>query len=313
MTRPLFSRLMILCSFAPLLVGCSIKSYALRATADALSGPGSGFGEEADPELARDAAPFALKTLEQLSQAVPDHQGLYLSLAGGFVQYAYAFVQQDADRLEDKDIKQWQQKSLRARRLYLRGRDNALGGLERRYPGCRAALLGQDAARREACLQKTQKADVPYLYWAAAGWALAVSTAKDQPALIGDLPVVESLMNRALKLDESFDQGSIHEFYVTYDAARDKSQGGGPEAAKRHLDRALLLNHGRRIGPLVAYAEGVLVAQQNKAEFLKLLTKVVETDVYVEEEGWRRERLANIINQERARWLLSRTQNLFLE
>src|SRR5947209_3443042 len=81
-----------------LLCGCSIKGFALRQVADALTAPGGGgLAEESDPELARDAAPFGLKTLEQLVHSLPEHQGLHLSLASGFVQYTYGFVQQEAD------------------------------------------------------------------------------------------------------------------------------------------------------------------------------------------------------------------------
>src|SRR5207244_7462076 len=102
---------------------------------------------------------------------------LHLALAGGFTQYAYAFPQQAADIAEDKNLKEARAGWLRARRLYLRGRDFALGGLalRLRQPGLRAALRGGDAARRDAALQKTTRQDVPFLYWAAAAWGLAVA------------------------------------------------------------------------------------------------------------------------------------------
>jgi predicted anti-sigma-YlaC factor YlaD len=302
------ARLGLAC-LALLASACSIRGYALRATADALSTTTGGYGEEEDPLLARDAAPFGLKTMESLLKSVPDHQGLHLALAGGFTQYAYAFPQQAADRAEDKNLKEAQAGWLRARRLYLRGRDYALGGLELRHKGLRAALRGGDAARRDAALQQTTKEDVPFLYWASASWGLAVATARDNPDLIGDLPAVEAMMDRALKLDEAWDEGSIHEFYVTYDASR--TSGGGPASVKKHLDRAMQLGGGKRLGPLVSYAEGVLVAQQNKAEFQRVLQQVTAADALADDPAWRRNRLANIINQERARWLLGRLDDLF--
>ncbi|HPH28889.1 MAG TPA: TRAP transporter TatT component family protein, partial [Pseudomonadota bacterium] len=114
---------------------CSIRGYALRATADALSGTGGGYGTEDDPELVRDAAPFGLKTMETLAEALPDHRPIRLALASGFTQYAYVFVNQEADRAEDKNIAQAKVLWTRSRRLYLRGRNYALAALDLASPG----------------------------------------------------------------------------------------------------------------------------------------------------------------------------------
>lgn len=308
-SRPL--RLVTLLGLLAAPSGCSIHTYALRATADALSGTGGGYAEEADPQLAREAAPFGLKTMEQILQQVPDHVGLRLALARGFTQYAYAFVQQDADRAEDRSLQAAQAGWLRARRLYLRGRDHALAGLGLRRPGLPQALRSGDAARRDAALARATKEDVPLLYWAGAAWALAASTARDRPELIGDLPTVEAMMRRALALDESYDEGALHEFFVAYEASRPGIDGSA--AARRHLERALALSGGRRLGPLLSYAEGVLVQQQNKKEFVALLHRVLAADVLQDDPAWRRNRLANLIHQERARWLLGRLELLFAD
>src|SRR4051812_14484130 len=54
--------------------GCSIRTYALRGAADALSGTGGGLGTDDDPQLVRDAVPFGLKTMESLAESLPDHR-----------------------------------------------------------------------------------------------------------------------------------------------------------------------------------------------------------------------------------------------
>lgn len=292
---------------------CSIRGYALRATADALSGTGGGYGTEDDPELVRDAAPFGLKTMETLAEALPDHRPIRLALASGFTQYAYVFVNQEADRAEDKNIAQAKVLWTRSRRLYLRGRDYALAALDLASPGTKAAILGSDQGAQKAALAKLTKADVPYLYWCAASWALAISTAKDDANLIGDLPVVDVIMSRARELDENYDEGAIHEFYVSLDATRGAAAGGGPESAKAHMNRAIELNKGFKLGVLVSYAEGILIAQQKKAEFTQLMAKVLSTNVYSEDPSWRRNRLANIVAQQRARWLMDKLVEIFAE
>ncbi|HRI50091.1 MAG TPA: TRAP transporter TatT component family protein [Pseudomonadota bacterium] len=293
--------------------GCSIRTYALCGAADALSGTSGGLGTDDDPVLVRDAAPFGLKTMESLAASLPDHRPIRLALASGFAQYSYAFVNQDADRAEDKDIAQARVLWKRARRLYLRARNYALAGLDIAHPGSRAALLGGDRAGWQAALGKMVAADVPYLYWCAASWGLAVSTAKDDANLIGDLPAVDMIMQRAMALQPDYDEGAIYEFYVSFDAARSKQQGGGPERAKQDLEQAQKLGKGYKLGSIVSYAEGVLISEQKKSEFVQLLRKVVETDVYSEEPAWKQQRLANIIAQQRAQWLLSRLSDLFAE
>ena len=79
--------------------GCSIRRYALHKLGDALSQSGTSFARDDDPDLIKDAAPFSLKLMESLLAETPQHTGLLLSAASGFTQYAYAFVQQDADEM----------------------------------------------------------------------------------------------------------------------------------------------------------------------------------------------------------------------
>lgn len=303
--------LLILVTTPAFLGGCSVRSYALRSVADALSGPGGNYSTDNDPELIRNAAPFGLKTMEQLAEALPEHRPIRLAMAAGFTQYAYAFVQEEGDRAADKSMAQAQALWLRARRLYLRARDYALAGLELTHKGTDRALRSADRNDWKATLDQMTAADVPYLYWCGASWALAISTAKDDANLIGDLPIIDAIMARALSLDEAYDDGAIHEFYVSFDASRSEQEGGGAARARQHLERALELSKGHKLGAQVAYAEGVLVQQQKKADFAAMLKKVVETDVYADDPAWKKQRLGNIVARERARWLLAKQSELF--
>src|SRR5436305_196133 len=110
-----------------LLAACSPKRIALNSVADALASPeGGSFARDDDPELVRDAVPFALKTMESLADSLDDHVGLRLGMARGFTQYGYAFVQQPAELSATPDAAA----IARARRLYLRARQYGLDGLQ---------------------------------------------------------------------------------------------------------------------------------------------------------------------------------------
>lgn len=314
--RPISSRFLMASVAAALIMvgsGCSIRTYALRSVADALSGPGGNYGTDDDPELVKNAAPFGLKTMEQLAENLPDHRPIRLAMASGFAQYAYAFVNEDADRVFDKNVDQGKAMYLRAKRLYLRSRDYALRGLDIGHPGAEKALRGPDQAAWKAALDGMTKDDVPYLYWTGAAWGLALSVGKDDAKLISDQTVIDVVMQRALALDESYDEGAIHEFYVPFDAGRSEQQGGGAAKALQHLKRSLELNKGYKLGSQVSYAESVYVQEQKKKEFTETLKKILETNVYADDPAWKKNRLGNIVAQARARWLLSKVSELFAD
>ena len=65
--------------------------------ADALSSTASSFTRDNDPEFVRQAAPSTLKMVEMLLEQSPSHTGLLMTACSGFTQYAYAFLQSDAD------------------------------------------------------------------------------------------------------------------------------------------------------------------------------------------------------------------------
>ena len=85
--------------------GCTtLKHTAVNQLGNALAESGSGFATDDDPELIRAAAPFSLKLIESLLAETPAHRGLRLAAASGFTQYAYVFLEQDADLMADQDF-----------------------------------------------------------------------------------------------------------------------------------------------------------------------------------------------------------------
>jgi hypothetical protein len=121
------------------LSSCSVKRYAINQLGNALAASGSTFASDDDPELIRAAVPFSLKLVESLIAESPRHEGLLLAATRGFTEYAYAFVQQDADELDDKDKVASTAMRARAAKLYLRARNYGLRGLEVSIPASRIA------------------------------------------------------------------------------------------------------------------------------------------------------------------------------
>ncbi|MBI2406762.1 MAG: hypothetical protein HYV19_00480 [Gemmatimonadetes bacterium] len=287
------------------LSGCSIKRMAINSLGDALSsGSSSTFAKDDDPELVRDAIPFALKTIESLIDASPRHQGLLTAAVSGFTQYGYAFIQQEADFTEAQDLDRATQMRQRAKRLYLRAADYGLRGLELDIPGFRERIMS-DA---DGTLTKATKKDVPLLYWTAAAWGGALAIDVNDSELAIRQTAIEKMMHRALALDESFEMGALHDFFMTWEAAH-ASAGGSVAKAREHFARATQLASGRRAAPYVGLAEAVSITENNKKEFESLLQQALAVDINKAPE----QRLANVIMQRRARWLLGRIDDLFVD
>jgi predicted anti-sigma-YlaC factor YlaD len=284
--------------------GCNAKRFAIRKLGDALAQSGSTFASDDDPELIRLAVPTNLKLVETLLNESPDHAGLLLAAARGFTQYTYAFLQQDADELEEKDLSASTNLRLRARKLYRRARDYGLRGLEAKHKGFAASLR---ANPKEAALV-LEKSDVQLIYWTAAAWGSLISLSKDNPDVIADQLLVEALLDRAMELDEGFDHGALHSLFISYELARQGAAGDAVERSRQHFNRAMELSRSQLAGPCVALAESVSIKQQNAKEFKSLLEQALAINADARPE-WR---LENLVMQRRARWLLTRMDDLFL-
>ncbi|HTL49571.1 MAG TPA: TRAP transporter TatT component family protein [Steroidobacteraceae bacterium] len=284
----------------PLLVGasvcgCSLERIATHRVADTLAASGTTYASDDDPELIEAALPFSLKLMESVLAQDPDHRGLLAATSAAFTQYAYAFVQQDADALALSDSDAAWAGWNRARRLFLRARDYGLRGLETGHPGFRAAL---DSDRGTA-VQSIGKPDTDLLYWTAVSWAAAISLGKDDPGLVADLGKVSALIDRALEVDEGWDHGSIHSFLVTFTMVRPDALGDRKADARRHFDRAVELTQGHSAGPYVAWAEGACIPDEDRACFDASIASALAVDPDADPER----RLANTVMQRRAAWL----------
>ena len=297
-------RLVVMAGLATTLAGCSIKTFAVNKLGDTLSAPGpSVYTTDDDPELIKAALPFSLKTLESLLQSSPKHKGMLLTACSGFTSYANAFVQLDAEAIESTDYEESERLKARARRLYLRGRDYCMRRVELKRPGLRAAL-----AKDPATALGTVKYDVDEIYWLGASWGSAIAVGVDQPDLVADFPVVRTLMEKALALDEDYADGAIHEVFITLDGMS-PSMGGDAAKARKHFERAVELSKGKSASAYVAMAASVAQPAQNKDEFLKLLDQALAINADDEPNT----RLATLIAQKRARILQSRVDELFTD
>ena len=273
---------------------------------DALAeGSGTAFTGDDDPELVGDALPFALKLYETLLAQSPDNLGLLLTTGSGFVMYANAYLQTPSDMLPDEEYEQRQHMRDRAKRMYIRGRDYMLRAIEVLHPGF-GASLEEDAAAGDM-LAAMSEDDIQYLYWAGLGWMGAVSIDSFDVELGLTRERAASLLLRALEIDETYSDGALHEFFVSYYGGLPELLGGSEEKARFHFERAVELSGGEKPGPYVALATAVTVKKQDAAEFRSLLEAALAIEITDPNS-----QLVTIVTQQKARWLLDNIDRFFL-
>jgi predicted anti-sigma-YlaC factor YlaD len=280
--------------------GCSL---VVNKVGNSLAGGNSVFATDDDPDLVWEAVPFGLKMEEALLGQSPKNKNLLLAACSGFTQYGYGKLQQDADMIEATDLAQATALRNRARKMYLRALGYGLRGLGVDVPGFRDRLRKDP----QEAVSRLKKEHVALAYWTANAWGAAISISKENSELAADLNLTGVLMQRALALDEAYELGSIHDFFISYEGAR-AGMGGSYEEATRHYKRALELSHGKRVSPMVSYAESVLLPQQKKDEFRSALEEALAFDANKAPEV----RVANLVAQRRAKWLLDRIDELFV-
>jgi predicted anti-sigma-YlaC factor YlaD len=276
----------------------------MNRMAAALSDTAAAYSRDDDPEFVRTGAPATLKMVEMMLDTNPGHAGLLLTACSGFAQYSYAFLQVDSEILAPSDARGAAALRERAVRMYSRARGYCVRELGTRHQDLRDVLL-KEPSRVAPLLAGTTKADVPALFWAAAAWAGELSMLDNPLPRLGEVATIRALLTRALSLDEGWGIGTIHEAMIAVEGLP-AAVGGSPQRAREHFDRAVALSGGHSAFAYVTLASSVSAPAKNRAEFERVLKQALAVDVTKRPEL----RLANLVAQKRARFLLANAERL---
>lgn len=285
---------------------CALDSLAMDVVADSLSSPGNNsvFLGDDDPQLVGDSLPFAIKFYESISAIRPDHQGMKSTIGSLYVMYANAFVQAPAQRLGAEAYALREEVLKRAKKFYLRGRDLIQEVLEKRYPGFTVALAQNDLS---PLLARMVQKDVSLLYWYSAAWFSATSLDSLDTRLGVKLPVIKTMIDRALVLEPDFNGGSIHEFLMLYYASMPPGLGFDPALSEKHYILAGKAAGGISASAMVGRAESWHLPRQEKEAFVALLDQAIQIDPKQNPNAT----LITVLAQKRAQYLLASLDELF--
>jgi hypothetical protein len=189
--------------------GCSFKKTTANMVAGSLSRESSGevFSGDDDPQLVGDALPFAIKLYESLIASTPNNPKLLLATGRALCMYAYAYIQLPAEQLSYNELAEKNEMLERAKRLYLRGRDNILKAIALRHRAFGEALIHGDL---DDTYRGITAKDTTYLYWAGMSWMAAFTADKSDVGLAVDIPKAVALIKKVLDFKDSYGEGAAH-------------------------------------------------------------------------------------------------------
>jgi len=289
--------------FLVVIEGCSPGKFLINQVSKSLDGVTDIYLTEDDPQLVREAFPFNLKTLELLVQQSPDNASLLTAAASGFALYSYGFILEDADRMAAENIRESRPLYRRARKLLERSYSYGLRALEARHPDFSADFY----TNPYSAMATLDKADISAAYWTAAALAGAISASQGDPELLIHLPKVGLLLEFGYVNDPEWNSGAFISALMKYEMSRPDKTADSQEIAKNYYSRVLELTGGNDAAVFVAYAEIFSISEQNRVEFKEMLHRALQVDINKNPQN----RLANILAQDRAQWLLMRIDELF--
>ena len=149
---------------------------------------------------------------------------------------------------------------------------------------------------------------MPDLYAAGTAWLGWIMSQPGSMAALSELPKALAVMQRALELDETYENGGAHMVFGIYYASQPVGAGQDLAKSRAHFERALDLAGPGNLMPQVMYAEFYGKAAADEALFKKTLERVLEQQQTGADS---RHALTNAIAVERARTLLQQRSDYF--
>ena len=241
-----------------------------------------------------------IKSLERKKSLSTEQKRLLLKTK---VEYGFGVLLEESDRILDYDYNLGVKKSQEAYIVFSDAKKVGNSILVISYPKLDSWLSG------ETDLQFKIN-DVSDLYWLAAAYGGAIKSSRGNPFDVVKLPVVKKLLMTAIALDPKWGKGALYSAMMSYTSSRPDLFGDALiDSVSSFYAKALIASDSLDASLFVSYAELIDKKFQDRDAFEQKLDIVLNMDVEKDKDF----RLSNIIAQERAKWLLSKTDEIFFE
>jgi hypothetical protein len=292
------------------LLACDLGQFTVRTTAKVLVRAQPSIQQESDYQLAHDAIPATLKTIEGFLVVDPENSDLIGILTEGYCQYGTAFVEDEwevASLQIPKNSAEMKIQDARATHIFTRCLNYALKQLGERW---QTDLFGT-TQKVTALIKDTGAGKRDPMMWAALALGSLINHNAKNPEMLSYLSTVEMILDRVLEFDkanppERKDYAALP--HIAYGMIYTSSTSTGDASkARAEFDAALQVTGGKLLlaRTLMGYRVGLLTNDQ--AFFHAQLKQVLETPPSV----WPEQRLANEVAHRRARRYLTHEKELF--
>lgn len=291
--------LVVCLAMSQVVTGCSgmMRAVAANGTVDIMVAGKPSVDRETDLGLARVGAESNLALMAGLRETVPENADLLLLMAEGYGGYAFAFVEDDLDQLEDTDDL-YDETLERAYGIYGKSVEAARAWLRLRHgdlPDVASATDGA-AARTLAAMEAD---DVPGLFWLGNSWSSQVNLKQDDPAEVLNLGRIEMIMTRALELDPTYFDGGPNLFFGALKCSAPKELSDQTESAAKDFARAWELSGEKNLMVRTLEARYLLVSLGDRERLEQALQEIVDAEI----DSPRHNLLNTLAKRRAARWL----------
>ena len=219
------------------------------------------------------------------------------------VEYGYGILLEESDRLIDEDYYLGIEKAQEAYQEFKDAKEIGLTILKDAYLGFDNWLINDEKG-------DFTEDDIFDLYWLGAAYGGAIRSSRGNPFEIVNLPKVGKLFQTAILLNPDWGRGALYSAMMSYTSSRPDLFGEIlKDSVTFYYSKAISASDSLDAGPFVSYAESIDKKFQQKDAFVQKLQFVLNMDVEKDKDL----RLSNIIAQERAKWLLLKKSEYFLE
>jgi hypothetical protein len=289
---------------------CDLGKVTVDTTAKVLVRAQPALQQESDYQLAHDALPATLKTVEGFWIVAPDNADLIGILTEGYCQYGTAFVEDDweiakfAQNLDEVDAN-----NARATHIFTRCLNYALKQLGERWQ----TDLFDTTEKVTRLVKDTGAARRTPMMWAALALGSVINHNLSRPEMLSYVSTVKLMLDRVLELDRANlpdrrDLAALpHIAYGMLYSVGSAQVGGDAAKARAEFEAALQLTADKDhpdgkfllARALMGYRVGLMT--NDRAFFHAQLKQVLETPPSV----WPEQRLANEVAHRRARRYLA--------
>lgn len=290
---------------------CDMGQITVGTTAKVLVRAQPSLQQEGDYEMARQAIPGALKTVEGFWIVDPGNENLIRILTEGYCQYGTGFAEDnwEAAKLK-KDLEATAYYNTHASKIFTRCLNYALLSLGERW---QKELFGNQDVVEELLRKKGGKKRRFAMMYAATALGSIINHNLTQTSLLGYLPTVQKILEHVVETDKVWPEKNLAHAALPHIAlgmlhsGRPQALGGDPVKAKAAFEKALEITNDRFLLARTLMAIRIGLMTNDRKFFHDQLVKVVETNPAV----WPEQRLANEVAHRKARRYLSYEKELF--